>query len=131
MPVAAAGNGGTNVPWYPCAYDYVVCAGASFNDGSRCTAPSCSDSGSNYGNHVDFAVPGYLLRGAGGLSTTDYASASATSFAAPLLAGVAAILHAAGKTTPLSKYEALYFTTQNNLGWTSRGLIDANAAVLY
>lgn len=129
LPVAGAGNGGTNVPWYPCAYDWVACVGAAFNDGSRCTSGFCSDGGSNYGNHVDYAAPGYLIRGAGGLSTTDYFSASATSFAAPVVSGVAALLHAAGKLTPLAKHNALATTTQNNLGWTAFGFIDANAAV--
>lgn len=128
LPVAAAGNGGTNIPWYPCAYDYVVCVGAAFLDGTRCTAPSCAEGGSNYGGHVDYSAPGYLIRGAAGNATNLYASGSATSYAAPVFSGVAGLLHAAGKLTPQSKHDTFAATSRPD-GWTAWGYIDANAAV--
>lgn len=92
--VAAAGNNNSFEPLYPCAYDGVICVGATTINGSFASF-------SNFGGHVDtvapgegilglhpvqlepdfFAVPGFELR-------------SGTSQATPYVAGMIAALKA-------------------------------------
>lgn len=92
--VAAAGNNNSSEPLYPCAYDGVICVGASTINGNFASF-------SNYGGHVDtiapgegilslhpillepefFPVPGFELR-------------SGTSQSAPYVAGLIAALKA-------------------------------------
>jgi subtilisin family serine protease len=79
--VAAAGNEGTDDPRYPAALPGVIAVGAT--DGSSRAAFS------SYGPWVDVAAPGVSIVGAvpGG-----YAIGDGTSFAAPIVAGQAALI---------------------------------------
>ena len=88
--IAAAGNDNSSEPFYPAAYDEVIAVSAVDQNDTR--APF-----SNYGNYIDLCAPGVDI-----LSTMlngTYAYGSGTSFAAPFVAGVAALL--------LSKYPSL------------------------
>lgn len=83
--VAAAGNEGTAAPQYPAAYDGVLAVGAT-DDRDRIW------SGSSYGRWVDLAAPGggvFSLSLEGGFERR-----SGTSFATPIVSGVAALLRA-------------------------------------
>lgn len=122
----------------------VVAAGNSgANDGSPATSAmipvSATDgsdlmaSWSSYGSYVAVAAPGV------GIWTTSsdgsYRSASGTSFASPITAGVVALMMAAKPTLSSGQVESLLYSTALDLGTAGRdiyfgyGRIDAAAAV--
>ena len=83
--VAAAGNASTSSPYYPAACDNVLAISAT-------TGSDTLSSYSNYGTWVDLSAPGDSI-----LTTTtggSYTSASGTSFASPIVAGVAGLVWA-------------------------------------
>ncbi len=92
--VAAAGNNNSSEPLYPCAYDGVICVGATTIDGRFASF-------SNFGGHVDTAAPGEGILGLHptALEPDFFAVAgfelrSGTSQAAPLVAGLIAAVKA-------------------------------------
>ena len=122
----------------------VVAAGNSgVNDGSPATSAmipvSATDgsdlmaSWSSYGSYVAVAAPGV------GIWTTSndgsYRSASGTSFASPITAGVVALMMAAKPTLSSGQVESLLYSTALDLGTAGRdiyfgyGRVDAAAAV--
>lgn len=122
----------------------VVAAGNSgANDGSPQTSAmipvSATDgsdlmaSWSSYGSYVAVAAPGV------GIWTTSsdgsYRSASGTSFASPITAGVVALMMAAKPTLSSGQVESLLYSTSLDLGAAGRdiyfgyGRVDAAAAV--
>jgi subtilisin family serine protease len=113
--VAAAGNDGSNVPTYPAACDRVLAVGATDSNNARASF-------SNWGPWVDIAAPGSLMWSTicRNYTFTDldqlfyvflfnwdgvnpYMYGDGTSFACPLVAGVAALVRARypGLTPPL------------------------------
>ncbi len=101
---AAAGNSNISQKFYPAAYDNVTAVAATNQNDRRCTPDDWGEGyGSNYGDWVDIAAPGHLIY------TTmptyhviyndppdplqkNYSISWGTSFASPLVAGVAALL---------------------------------------
>jgi Subtilase family len=102
--VAAAGNEGVDTKEYPAAFTGVISVGAvNSSDVRLSAADGCLKSAgsppvyeaSNFGNWVSIAAPGFQTPGSGiptfGLNnTTDYVCG--TSFAAPFVAGTAALI---------------------------------------
>lgn len=128
LVVSTAGNEGSYVKYFPCAYAYVLCVAAAFDNGDWC----CN---SNYGPWVDYAIPGYLIRGAGAGTDGYYPAGSATSYAAPILSGVIAILaaHPARNRNPDAIAGDLWAThlppgSGPSSDWVAFGRIDAGAA---
>ncbi len=93
LPVAAAGNDSTALPYYPGAYDETLSVAAY--------APNGNKSGfSNWGSWVDVAAPGESLRVAsvGG----GYGGFAGTSGACPHVAGLAALVAGANPTASMA-----------------------------
>ena len=132
--VAATGNNGLTAPSYPGAYPGVIAVGATDFYGDLVNF-------SNRGPHVDVVAQGY------GVFTTcwgtnclpppddDYTFGDGTSFASPLVAGVAALILARNPTfTPAQVESKLQSTAidrgpagiDDGYGW---GLVDAYSAV--
>ncbi len=118
--VAASGNNNGPV-LYPAAYASVIATGSNNQAGSR-------SSFSNYGPELDLMAPGESVLGAlcvCAAYTGGYGIGSGTSFAAPHLAGVVALMIAAGVTdknqirtkltTTATNMDAAGF--DNNTGW--------------
>ncbi len=83
--VCSAGNEGENAPCYPSSYNLtgILSVGASTLNDTRADF-------SNYGDWVDVSAPGqYILTT---LLDDQYGETQGTSFAAPMVAGVAALL---------------------------------------
>lgn len=95
--VAAAGNANTSAPHYPAATPNAVAVGASDRaDGSD---PDGRASFSNWGAHIDVVAPGVRVYSYGVKSVADgnagepfLALGNGTSFSAPLVSGLAALV---------------------------------------
>ena len=135
--VCAAGNTGLGHVSYPAAYAGAVGVGAVGPDGQL--APY-----SSYGDALDIVAPGGNTRlgpGNGILQATidrsDFrkpvlAEYQGTSMASPHVAGVAALLFAAGAKTPDEVERALYQGAASGGGWSPRaghGRLDALGAL--
>lgn len=102
--IASHGNNGSDdaiSPQWPAAYDEVLSVGASTPDDRFKTNSDPWNVGStwatNYGDLVDLAAPGVCIyttdiAGSAGYSSTDFGGLQKTSAAAPIVAGVAALL---------------------------------------
>jgi serine protease len=139
--VCAAGNGGRGVVEYPAAYPASVAVGAVGPSGQR--APY-----SSWGKELDLAAPGgdkTQGEGAGvvqntidpqDVSRSIYASYQGTSMATPHVAGVAALLFAAGAKDPDQVEKALFASAhppKGMTGWSDQygfGVVDAEAALV-
>ena len=122
--VVSAGNNGVNEN--AAATSSMITVSAT--DGANNTA-----SWSSYGDMVAVAAPGV------GIWTTSndgtYRSASGTSFAAPIIAGVVGLIMAANPALSAAQVESVLFSTATDLGAAGRdlyygnGLVNADAAV--
>lgn len=90
--VAAAGNNNSSEPLYPCAYDGVICVGASTINGKFASF-------SNFGGHVDTIAPGEGILGLHPVllepeffPVPGFELRSGTSQSAPFVAGMIAAL---------------------------------------
>jgi serine protease len=138
--VCAAGNGGRGVVEYPAAYPGSVAVAAVGPTGQK--SPY-----SSWGKELDIAAPGGdKSRGEtfGILQNTIdpkdpaksvYAWYQGTSMATPHIAGIAALLYAAGAKNPDQVEKALFASAhppQGSSGWTEQyghGVVDADAAL--
>ncbi|UCD08045.1 MAG: S8 family serine peptidase [Dehalococcoidales bacterium] len=82
--VAAAGNGGSDAPVYPAAYEHCIAVTAVDDSGDLIPL-------ANYGDWVDIAAPGYKIYST--LPGNDYGYTYGTSFATAYVSGLAARLY--------------------------------------
>lgn len=122
--IASAGNRNTSAPQYP-ASDAAVLAVAATDEADR------KADFSNYGSHIAVCAPGVGIYSAfpGG----DYAIADGTSYAAPFVSGVAALVLSAGTGSPnvIIKATAVNIDALNPgfRGLLGNGRVNALAAV--
>ncbi len=95
IAVAAAGNEANDIPRYPAAFDKVIGVGGTDHNDQRMEYSSTY--ASNYGEWVDVAAPGqYIYTTAPTYDTDyhniDYGQRIGTSFATPIVSGLAALL---------------------------------------
>jgi len=125
--VAATGNDATNTPSYPASSPGVIGVGATDLTGRLVQF-------SNYGDQVDVAAPGwdmvfpyYLSQG--------YGQGSGTSFAAPVVSGVAALVRSLSPSMNQATVAARLKDTATDAGpdgddqWYGNGLVNAWAAL--
>jgi len=126
--VAAAGNSGLEEKYYPAAHPEVIAVGSVDANGARSRF-------STFGDHIALCAPGENIVSAG---RRGYQVNSGTSFAAPFVAGVAALLvararRAGVRLTGSDARDVLVRSaarlTKDYSKETGHGLLDALAAV--
>lgn len=92
--VACMMNEDNNVTYYPAGYSTTIAVGSTNANDER-SSPFFwdSNSGSNYGNHIDVVAPGNYIYGLSHLSDTNYDTYwGGTSQATPLVTGLVSLL---------------------------------------
>ena len=126
--VAAAGNEGWDVPSYPAAYSGVLAVTATDLDSNFAFF-------SNYGPWVDVAAPGMNIVSTWLGASELYAIGSGTSFAAPIVSGIAHLVRSQNPSfTRTQVYDRIRNTTRDHGPWGfdpfyGTGRVDAYAAL--
>jgi hypothetical protein len=128
LPVVAAGNENSVLPFYPAAYPQCLSVGATIDSLDNHAYFS------NWGSWVNVAAPGWALSTTtvGGGYTTGFAG---TSGACPHVSGIAALLYAADPSATNDEVRAAIedsalLLDQAPYGkWTNYGRVDADAAL--
>ena len=124
--VAAAGNNGSNVAFYPAACTNVVAVSATNASDARPTW-------SNFGSYVDVSAPGVDILSVYG--TDQYAAWNGTSFSSPVASGVVALMAAANSTLTNVLLVDLLIKNSDDVGalgkdvYYGSGRVNANRAV--
>lgn len=129
--ICSAGNDGTDRLHYPSAYDEVISVAASANDDARFSA-------SSYGATVDIYAPGFQIfttmrKGKGSTQYGgDYDYINGTSFSAPIVAAVAALMKSVNPNLTNEEIRGILVSSTalfpNQVSWNnlySSGRIDA------
>ena len=124
--IVAAGNWGDDVPQYPAAYPEAIAVGATDTTGALTDF-------SSYGPWIDVAAPGWGI-----LSTqlgSDYYIGDGTSFSAPIVSGVAALIRTQSPTLTPAQVLSRLRTTARDAGprgidpYYGAGVVDASNAL--
>ena len=130
LPVAAAGNSNSVLPYYPAAYPETLSVGATID------ATNLRAFFSNFGSCVGVAAPGWALSTTVPAIFGDYTTFfTGTSGACPHVAGVAALCFSAAPSATNAQVRAAIEDSAHLLDeflvgkWTNYGLVDADAAI--
>ena len=107
--VAAAGNNGNSISLYPAACSNVVAVSAT-------TANDTLANFSNFGSHLTLSAPGQGIWTTTRDLTTSYAAWNGTSFASPVVAGVAALMMSAKPSLSGAQVISILTQTADDLG---------------
>jgi LPXTG-site transpeptidase (sortase) family protein len=124
--VAAAGNQGSNAPFYPAAFDHVLSVAATDSANDRFFL-------SNFGPAVDLAAPGVSIYST--LRGNAYGYETGTSMSTSFVAGLAAVLRGLPGNTDPDRIALQMESTALDLGapgrddYTGYGLIQMDAAL--
>ena len=139
LTVGAAGNVPqitAGAPCYPGAFENCVNVTA-LKEGASVLNDIFDSGYSNYGSTVNISAPGTAIRSTSYTDNQSYGNKSGTSFAAPFVSGVAALLFAANPdATPADVREALESTAEDlgAPGWDAQyghGEVNPYAAALH
>jgi uncharacterized repeat protein (TIGR02543 family) len=128
LVIAATGNDGTLGVKYPAAYEQTIAV-------SAIDQTQTITSFSNFGEQVDLSAPGSQI-----ITTAinnGYVSSSGTSFAAPQVSGVAALIYSHFGNISLNEIKARLFLTSIDLGSNGKdnyygyGMVHSNNALTY
>lgn len=133
--ICATGNENHSYLSFPASHSNTIAVGATDQSNARWQASNTN--GSNYGNGIDLVAPGVGIKST--YLNNSYSSGTGTSFAAPQVVGVAALMLATNPTlTPSQIRSSLQSTCTKlsgysyNNGWNSEvgfGLLNAYDAV--
>lgn len=124
--IAAAGNNGNDVIFYPAACQNVIAVSATTSTDTR---PSWS----NYGTYVDVSAPGANILSLYG--SNSYANWNGTSFSSPITSGVVALMAAANPALSNASLVDLLLRNSDDIGaagydiYFGHGRVNANRAV--
>ena len=105
--IAAAGNNGNQVQFYPANYNHVLAIGNTASSDARSTS-------SNYGNWLDLMAPGTTIYNCLAGSNSSYGNQTGTSMATPMVAGAAGLLISVNPgLTPDDIYKCLQDSADN------------------
>jgi thermitase len=118
--VAAAGNDGVDLPFYPAYLEPCIAVGSTVQYTDE------RSSFSNYGDWVDIAAPGSSI-----MSTIpgNYGLKSGTSMAAPFVSGLAALMVSCSHASPDKIRKAMTGSAVPVGDWVSSGRIDVPKAL--
>jgi thermitase len=128
LVVAAAGNAGNTTKMYPAAYTDVVAVGATAqNSDERAPWSSYNKSGDSW---VDMAAPGVIT----GMDRFGvyHTNEEGTSFAAPMVSGVAALIKTAHPSYSGWSLQRALLTSARPIvdqGWSKYGMLNAGKAL--
>lgn len=133
--VAGSGNSNESVVAYPARDPAAIAVGATVHDDTRKSCEICSGGGnynwgSNYGDALGISAPGHLiystdLMGDQGSSPNNYNVLSGTSFSAPEVAAVAAMMLAVNPSlTPIQVQDILQRTADEVGGYSYSERLD-------
>lgn len=105
--VAAAGNNGNNITFYPAACTNVVAVSATNPSDTRPTW-------SNYGSYVDVSAPGENIWTLSG--SNSYAAWSGTSFSSPVTSGIVALMASANTSLNNANLVDLLLKNSDDIG---------------
>ncbi len=111
--VAAAGNSGGSTPDYPAAYPEVISVAATDRRDQRAPFSTANDD-------VELAAPGVGILSTTSASNSSYGTLSGTSMAAPLVAGVAAVVAGRDPGAPVTSIRAKLQAAADDLGPAGR-----------
>ncbi|MBL4735246.1 MAG: S8 family peptidase [Flavobacteriales bacterium] len=120
LVIAAAGNSNNQSLWYPASLKYVISVGGTDSNDVKYTVSSVA--GSSYGRHLDLSAPAHNIfaptvpSGIGNVN-------SGTSYAAPIVAGCAALVK-----SRFPNYTALQIGEQLRVTADNIDMISGNAA---
>lgn len=130
--VASGGNTRSTTPWYCSDYDEVL--GIIATTDYHSAFDICKASFSGYGSHKTLSAPGQKISTTSNNGKYTY-TASGTSYAAPLVSGVAAMLYYVNPAITADEVEAVLTSTSTDLYtkgfdiYTGYGNVNAYAAV--
>ena len=134
LVVAAVGNDNKNIDhdfYFPARYPEVLSVGGTKNANNE------KEAGSNYGRTVNVFAPGERVWVTNGVTTNKYGQGTGTSFAAPLVAGIAALVMTERPSLDPEQVRELIRLTANSIdsdntsltGLLGNGFPDADEAL--
>jgi len=135
--IAAAGNDGTDTPWYPAAFPQVTSVVATDINNQKASF-------ANYGAHIDVAAPGTGIWSTGAsyeqnVIVPHYKAYQGTSIATPHVTGIASLMKSVYKAMSPDEFKAILISgnmtdDRGDIGrddYFGFGLINAQKAVQY